>query len=136
MDFILTILAAALLGSMLFFPVVIAPMVFSTLPADQAGSFLRSMFPRYYLWGIGLSLIAVLVAIRAQAADFFLLSLVLVGFVISREVLMPGINDARDQSLATGDQASRRRFQRLHNLSVVINIGQIGLLVLLLVRHG
>ena len=39
---------ACLLGGMLFFPSVVAPVVFKALPEEQAGAFLRAMFPRYY----------------------------------------------------------------------------------------
>ena len=38
-------LVLMLLGAMLFFPSVVAPVVFSSLPEAQAGVFLRSMFP-------------------------------------------------------------------------------------------
>ena len=40
---------AATLGAMLFFAVGIAPTVFQALPIEQAGLFLRKLFPRYYL---------------------------------------------------------------------------------------
>ena len=53
-------LVLMLLGAMLFFPSVVAPVVFTSLPEAQAGAFLRSMFPRYYAFMIALSLIAAL----------------------------------------------------------------------------
>ena len=40
---------AATLGAMLFFAVAVAPTVFQALPIEQAGLFLRKLFPRYYL---------------------------------------------------------------------------------------
>ena len=51
-------LVLILLGAMLFFPSVVAPVVFTSLPEAQAGAFLRSMFPRYYAFMIALSLIS------------------------------------------------------------------------------
>ena len=39
-------LVLLLLGGMLFFPSVVAPVVFASLPEAQAGAFLRAMFPR------------------------------------------------------------------------------------------
>lgn len=136
MTSLLTIIAAALLGSMLFFPVVVAPMVFRVLPAEQAGRFLRCMFPRYYLWGLAMSALGLAAAINLQITAFLLLSLVLIGFVLSREILMPGINEARDLAVQTRDPAHGRRFRRLHGISVVINVVQIVLLAILLVRLG
>ena len=47
-------LVLLLLGGMLFFPIVVAPVVFVALPAAEAGTFLRAMFPRYYLFMIAL----------------------------------------------------------------------------------
>ena len=48
-------LTGALAGSMLFFAVAVAPTVFRALPAEAAGSFLRSLFPIYFLWGLVMS---------------------------------------------------------------------------------
>jgi hypothetical protein len=45
-------LTGALADSMLFFGVVIAPTVFRTLSAEAAGSFLRRLFPLYFLWAL------------------------------------------------------------------------------------
>ena len=33
-----------------FFPAVVAPTVFKSLPGAEAGHFLRALFPRYYLF--------------------------------------------------------------------------------------
>ncbi len=129
------IVTAALLGSMLFFPVVVAPMVFRTLPAEQAGGFLRAMFPRYYAWGTALSGVALVVAIQLAFLPFLLLSLVVIGFVFSLGVLVPGINAARDEMTSGGGEPAARRFRRLHGLSVVVNLVQIALLVALLARY-
>ena len=49
---------ACLLGGMLFFPSVVAPVVFKALPEEQAGAFLRAMFPRYYSFIIVLGVAA------------------------------------------------------------------------------
>jgi hypothetical protein len=38
---------ALLLGGMVFFAALIAPLVFRVLPADQGGRFIRTLFPRY-----------------------------------------------------------------------------------------
>ena len=40
---------AATLGAMLFFAVGATPTVFQALPIQEAGLFLRKLFPRYYL---------------------------------------------------------------------------------------
>ena len=58
-------LTGALAGSMLFFGVVIAPTVFRALPAEAAGSFLRRLFPVYFLWGLLMSLLCTITAVYA-----------------------------------------------------------------------
>lgn len=121
-------MVGALAGSMLFFGVVIAPLVFRVLPAESAGAFLRAFFPNYYVWGL---VAAVLAAAMAAFADpiSLLLSLVVAGlFIYARQSLMPKINAARDASL-TGDQSAKTRFERLHRSSVVINAVQLVLLL-------
>jgi hypothetical protein len=44
------LLSATPFGGMVLFLFDFAPMVFSSLPAEQAGSFIRSAFPRGYLF--------------------------------------------------------------------------------------
>ena len=49
--------AAILVGSMVFFSWVMAPLIFIKLDETTAGPFVRSIFPWYYLVIIGLSFI-------------------------------------------------------------------------------
>jgi uncharacterized membrane protein len=117
-----------LLGSMLFFAAVVAPSVFKFVSAEQAGQFLRGIFPRYYLWGIVVSLI--MVGLASMVSSLVLLSsiAVLALFFLARQVLMPAINDARDQMLS-GDSEAKTRFNRLHGVSVAINLLQMLILI-------
>ena len=121
-----------LLGAMLFFPSVVAPVVFTSLPEAQAGAFLRSMFPRYYAFMIALSLIAALLFLVGSNQPAFLATLVCLFVGVStlwvRQWLLPRINAARDAQLA-GNVEAGRRFDRDHKLSVGINMVQLVLLV-------
>ncbi|MCH1602963.1 MAG: DUF4149 domain-containing protein [Luminiphilus sp.] len=125
-------LVLMLLGAMLFFPSVVAPVVFTSLPEAQAGAFLRSMFPRYYAFMIALSLIAALLFLVGSNQSAFLATLVCLFVGVStlwvRQWLLPRINAARDAQLA-GDTEAGRRFDRDHKLSVGINMVQLVLLV-------
>ena len=124
-----------LLGGMLFFPIVVAPIVFTSLPELEAGQFLRSMFPRYYLFIIffsaltfGLYQSAAGPAVNVAAA--VCLSVALRTLWV-RQSLVPRINEARDAQLA-GDAGAAAKFDRGHKLSVAINmlqlVGLIGIL--------
>ena len=119
----------ALVGSMLFFAVTVAPTVFRVLPADQGGAFLRRFFPRYYLWGTALALMVTLAAyLNVDAITTGACALVTILFVYARQVLMPRINRARDRELG-GDDSAGIVFKRLHLLSVMINGLQLLLLI-------
>ena len=125
-------LVLMLLGAMLFFPSVVAPVVFTSLPEAQAGSFLRSMFPRYYAFMIALSLIAALLFLVANDESTYQAAIVCLFVGLStlwvRQWLLPRINKARDAQLA-GDVEAGRRFDRDHKLSVGMNMVQLVLLV-------
>lgn len=126
-----------LLGGMLFFPIVVAPIVFTSLPEVEAGQFLRSMFPRYYLFIIFFSVLAFcLYQSAAGSAINFAATVCLVVSLSTlwvRQSLVPRINDARDAQLA-GDSEAAARFDRGHKVSVAINMLQlVGLVAILFV---
>ena len=118
---LLAALAAALLvGGMLFFAAMVAPMVFKVLDEATAGRFIRRLFPVYYLGMFAFAAVAAAAAAFDRPIDAVVLAVVALGFLYARQVLMPQINAMRDQELA-GEQAAGKRFQRLHGLSVWIN---------------
>ena len=125
-------LVLMLLGAMLFYPSVVAPVVFTSLPEAQAGAFLRSMFPRYYAFMIALSLIAALLFLVVSDESAYQAATVCLFVGLStlwvRQWLLSRINAARDAQLA-GDTEAGRRFDRDHKLSVGINLLQLFLLV-------
>ena len=53
-------LTAMILGIMLFFSFIIAPVVFTTLDEDNARKFIRRIFPFYYNVNLGISFIVLL----------------------------------------------------------------------------
>ena len=124
-----------LLGGMLFFPVVVAPIVFTSLPEVEAGQFLRSMFPRYYLFMIFFSVLAFGLYQYAAGTTVNVSATVCLLVALStlwvRQSLVPRINDARDAQLA-GDTDAAAKFDRGHKLSVAINMLQlVGLIAIL-----
>lgn len=126
--FLLLCVLGAMLGIMLFFAFAVAPTVFSSLPAEHAGSYLRAIFPRYYLWGIIFAIITAAIAIRVDITVFTTVSIIALLFIFSRQILVPAINVARDAKLA-GEDGAVPRFKRLHLVSVVINLSQMLMLL-------
>ncbi len=138
---VVTGLALALtFGGMTFFSAVQAPLVFTRLPLETAGAFIRQVFPWYYLSMGTTTLVALLALSLGESTSLgwmaSLLSLALAGFVVARQVLTPRIYMARDAELA-GTAGAAERFNRLHRLSVMLNALQwlaiLAALILLLV---
>jgi len=127
---ILLWLLGVLAGSMLFFAIVVTPKVFRTLEPEQAGIFLRTLFPAYYLWGLALALASFVIALWSHVFVSLACAAVAVLFAYARQILMPKIGKARD-ARARGEDGAAERFSRLHRQSVIVN--GIQLLILLAV---
>ena len=121
-------LTAMILGIMLFFSFVIAPVVFTTLDEDNARKFIRRIFPFYYNVNLGLSLIVLLIFLFLSklGIDFYLILAITLLFATSNYLLMPLINKYRDEK-------QDKKFKYSHFMSVVINFIQMILLILILV---
>ena len=116
--------AATLLGAMIFFSGIMAPLIFIKLEEATAGRFVRSIFPWYYLVITGLSAVGALSLMIIQPIPAVILAVIGIAAVLARQVLMPRINDHRDM-MAGGDSEAESSFQRLHSFSVWINGGQL-----------
>ena len=121
-------LTAMILGIMLFFSFVIAPVVFTTLDEDNARKFIRRIFPFYYNVNLGLSLIVLLIFLFLSklGIDFYLILAITLLFATSNYLLMPLINKYRDEK-------QDKKFKYSHFISVVINFIQMIFLVVLLI---
>ena len=116
-----------ILGIMLFFSFVIAPVVFTTLDDGNARKFIRRIFPYYYNVNLGISLIVLLIYIflSKYGFDFYLILFIAILFVTSNYLLMPLINKYRDKK-------KKKKFKFVHTTSVIINFLQMILLVIVI----
>ena len=129
-------LNAALIGFMLFFVIVISPVVFKSLSQDAAARFLRAVFPRLFLAGLFISLAMVMLSLFGKERDLILISCVITaGFAINYFILTPKINKARDAVLA-GDKEMGKKFKIFHLLSVSIFVAQVCLSIFVVVTHS
>ena len=115
---------AGTLGAMLFFAIGVAPTVFQALPAEQAGLFLRKLFPRYYLSLIIGSTAGGVLWLGTQPLASGVCLLIALSTLWIRQGLVPRINALRDRELS-GDVSAGEEFARLHRLSVAINMVQL-----------
>ena len=126
---LLILITAAILSFMIFFPVVVATSVFKVLDEKASSKFLRIFFPKYYLFGFILSCLGLLTSILKQdKISLFFFIFISLSFVFSKQLLMPMINKAKDES-------KEIKFNKLHKLSVFINFLQIISCVVLLVIY-
>ena len=109
---------------MLFFSVVMAPLIFIKLDIEVAGPFVRAVFPWYYLMVILLAALGAGLIAADWPLNAGLLVLVTLSTLYCRQILMPGINDYRDRALA-GEDGSNKKFDRLHRRSEILNALQL-----------
>jgi hypothetical protein len=129
---LISYLNSALLGAMLFFIIVVSPIVFSSLSSEQASKFLRVIFPRVFLFGFVVSLFS--------AFGYYILTLYIemlfaitssILFFLNRNLLTPKINHHRDKG-NEGEIISKKYFKALHLLSVIFFVLNIIILIFLL----
>ena len=126
---LLILITAAILSFMIFFPAVVATSVFKVLDEKASSKFLRIFFPKYYLFGFILSCLGLLTSILKQdKISLFFFIFISLSFIFSKQILMPMINKAKDES-------KEIKFNKLHKSSVFINFLQIISCVILLVMY-
>ena len=131
------VVVAGVFGGMAFFAFVYAPLVFIKLGTEAGGRFIREVFPVYYVSMGAVSIAAAVLlafASAARGADALAMACIGIVFLLARFVLLPVINRSRDAGLA-GDVAAQKRFDRLHRLSVGVNLVQMLAVLAVLVRY-
>ena len=112
-----------LIGSLIFFSLVVAPNVFISLNQQSARKFIRSIFPKLYLWAFLLSMIVTLSIIYQGIIYSIIFLIISSGFLFSKLFLVKWINEVSDLKQKTKNQI--KKFKILHSLSVFIFITQI-----------
>lgn len=119
---------SALVGGMLFFGAIMAPLVFTQLPPDVAGPFIRAAFPRYYAFVTVSAVIAGFgLLLRGQSVSAIALFLVGLVTLWLWFFLIPHLNALR----LAGNSAG---FDRGHRLSVWVNGVELVTGIVVLVR--
>ena len=120
-------LVSLVLGIMLFFSFILAPMIFKVLPPDNAGVFIRAIFPYYYL--VNLLILGLVsgfyIFYQTFILDFYLVFTSALLFFFNLVYLMPKINKLKDER-------NEKAFKISHFISVVINFAQLVMLGIVL----
>jgi hypothetical protein len=98
----------------------VAPLTFKVLAPDNAGVYIRAIFPYYYLVNLIICSIVSSFYIYTQTftLDFYLITAVALLFAFSLFILMPMINKFKDEK-------NESKFKYSHLLSVIINFFQL-----------
>ena len=128
MDSLIQNIIAICLGMMIFFSFILAPMIFKILDPENAGKFVRKIFPYYYFVNlVFLSIVVLLFLLNSKINfKFYIIVSLIISFIFAQFILMPFINKLRDNN-------EENKFKYGHGFSVAINFLQmIGLVFLLI----
>jgi len=131
--YILNFLLSILIGSMIFFMAIVSPSVFATLSTNASSKFLRTIFPRMFLFGFIISIVSLIFTfISGNVLNSILLIIIAISFIINRNYLTPKINNFRDRELE-GDEKASSSFKKMHFSSVLLFMLNFILLVSIII---
>ena len=95
-----TYMVSIVLGIMLFFSFVIAPVTFTVLDEENSRKFIRKIFPYYYNINLVISFLILFfyVVLKTFSLNFYLILVVVILFALSSYILMPLINKYKDEN--------------------------------------
>ena len=105
------LLSGTISGMILFQTAIVAPSVFKILREENAGPFLRAIFPKLFLAITLLGCIQLLFSYFLFSLNVFLIGLITAILMTTCYLIIPSTNKARDE----GDN---KKFSRLHSISV------------------
>ncbi len=119
---------ALMVGGMVFFGAVMAPLIFTKLPPDVAGPFIRQVFPLYYAFVAGTAFLALIgFLLRGQGVSGLVMVLVIAAVLWAWWWLIPHLNVWRLAGEA-------QKFDRGHKISTWLNGAELLAGIWLLVR--
>ena len=117
---IINLLCGLVAGTIVFHSAIVAPTVFRTLGEHDASVFLRTIFPKFFLFLTLINVVNVLLAlIDGQFAVMVMaaISAVLMGIAYG---IIPMTNRSRDEGL-------QQRFSQLHRVSVLLTVAVLSI---------
>ncbi|MED5445242.1 MAG: DUF4149 domain-containing protein [Actinomycetota bacterium] len=120
MSNIINLLCGLVAGTIVFHSAIVAPTVFRTLGERDASVFLRTIFPKFFLFLTLINVVNVLLAlIDGQFGVMVMaaISAVLMGIAYG---IIPMTNRSRDEGL-------QQRFSQLHRVSVLLTVAVLSI---------
>ena len=113
-------------GMILFQAALNAPTIFKVYSEEQAGPFLRAIFPKLFLNVAVLSLIGVVLSVIGDRLSLQILFFVSFLIMSISYLIVPATNKARDEG-------RDKSFKYLHSLSVVLTLSTLAVCLIILV---
>ena len=126
MDSLFIFLAGLMAGMILFQAALNAPTIFKVYSEEQAGPFLRAIFPKLFLNVADLSLMGFILSIIGDRLSLQALFFVSLLFMSISYWIVPATNKARDEG-------RDKSFKYLHLLSVILTLSTLVLCLIILV---
>mgnify|MGYP001273751272 CR=1 FL=1 len=108
-------LSGLAIGIIVFHTAIIAPTVFRTLAVDDAGSFLRTVFPKFFILISCISFINVSFALVYGLTSIAVIAGISTVLMVIAYCLIPMTNRSRDEG-------KEQRFKLLHSVSVLLTV--------------
>jgi hypothetical protein len=109
------ILSGVISGMILFQTAIVAPVVFTTLDAENASKFLRKIFPRFFMVIFILGISALIVSSAILSIQGIIIAAITAISMFISYLVVPATNKARDEERS-------KAFRRLHTLTVVLTL--------------
>jgi magnesium-transporting ATPase (P-type) len=109
------ILSGVISGMILFQTAIVAPVVFTTLDAENASKFLRKIFPRFFMVIFILGISALIVSSVFLSIQGIIIAAITAISMFISYLVVPATNKARDEERS-------KAFRRLHTLTVVLTL--------------
>lgn len=102
-----------------FFSFVVAPILFETLPKEQAGKIVEKVFPLYFGLCMGLDALSLLAVFKANVGFILILILVLT-ITLNAVQLYVILPESREKK-----KTDYKAFLKLHKISVIMNLSVV-----------
>ena len=104
------LLSGVISGMILFQTAIVAPVVFTTLDAENASKFLRKIFPRFFMVIFILGISALIVSSAILSIQGIIIAAITAISMFISYLVVPATNKARDEERS-------KAFRRLHTLT-------------------
>ena len=120
MSNIINLLCGLVAGTIVFHSAIVAPTVFRTLGESDASVFLRTIFPKFFLFLTLINVVNVLLALIDGQFGVMVMAAISAALMGIAYGIIPMTNRSRDEGL-------QQRFSQLHRVSVLLTVAVLSI---------